>query len=389
MTYRKSLSFPFKARKKISQVLLSQLEGEIPSSIDSVVADFVPLVSDGEASLGLAVACGRDVVQGVLEASGSPLAVQVDAMGLAAAALYGNPGNGTALCCTAGSVIGVRLSGGGLADLRRTLLVGREDEDATLIADLAVELHRDGPLLLACGGLLERTLAALLERGISKVQTAHDWRLFRESETPLEEHPDLYLPALGFALRALGRRESFTLDLRQGPFLPLSPVAGLWRPALRAGVLGAAALTLWTGALVSELASAKAEYRAYSDSIRSSFTSLFPDVRVVSEVAQIQERIAQLERRAADIAGFEGASALSAMAELSRAVPEDADLKIDELSYDTGKLRVEGSVPSFDTVDRVKLALEQAGGFSNVSVQNARVGADAARVNFRLQLEVK
>jgi general secretion pathway protein L len=79
---------------------------------------------------------------------------------------------------------------------------------------------------------------------------------------------------------------------------------------------------------------------------------------------------------------------LSILAGLSAAIPDDVSLKLDELSYDSKKLRFEGSVSSFDAVDRIKAALESEPLFTDVQVQNARVGADLNKVTFRLQMEV-
>jgi hypothetical protein len=46
-------------------------------------------------------------------------------------------------------------------------------------------------------------------------------------------------------------------------------------------------------------------------------------------------------------------------------------------------------VSSFDAVDRIKSILEESAVFDDVKVQNARIGADASKVSFRLQMEVR
>jgi hypothetical protein len=74
---------------------------------------------------------------------------------------------------------------------------------------------------------------------------------------------------------------------------------------------------------------------------------------------------------------------------LSAAVPEDVPLKLDELSYDSKKLRLDGSVSSFDVVDRIKGALDSEPLFAEVQVQNAKVGANINKVTFRLQMEIR
>ena len=80
---------------------------------------------------------------------------------------------------------------------------------------------------------------------------------------------------------------------------------------------------------------------------------------------------------------------VSPFASFSSAIPEEISLKINELSYDAERVRVEGTVPSFDAVDRVKSALEEEPFFTDVQVQNARIGADVNRITFLLQMEVR
>ncbi len=388
ITFRRTLSFPFRSRRKISEVLLSQLEGEIPAGIDGLVADYVPLPDRDGAPAGMAVAAPKETVAQALAACPSPLAVQIDALGLATAAVHGKVRDGAAVCCVPGGVIGVALASGQVTGLRCLPLPGSAIEDAARISELAAELVEKGDLLVACGPLLEPVLAALSEKEIRRVATAGEMAVFRDGPRPLEGDPGPFLPALGLALRALGRHQGAVFDLRRGPFRPMGSAVGLARPLARAAALAILAMLLWFGSLASGLVAARTEYQRYAEGLRAAFAEIFPDTRVVNEVAQIQERITQMERRAADLAGFGGAGALSVLSDMSRSIPDDADLRIDEFALESGRLRVEGSVPSFDAVDRVKTALEKLPTFASVQVQNARVGADAGRVTFRLQAEV-
>ena len=47
------------------------------------------------------------------------------------------------------------------------------------------------------------------------------------------------------------------------------------------------------------------------------------------------------------------------------------------------------TLSSFDAVDRIKAALDSESIFTEVQVQNARVGADINKVTFRVQMEVR
>lgn len=391
-TFRRSLSFPFQGRRRIAQVLPSELEGEIPVSPEEIVADFLISGSDRDGCRGIAIATRLETMKGVLDIlpSGTvPVAIQTESVGLATAAAFSGLDNGAIVLCEGSSCVGAGLDSGQVASLRRLKLSGDLKKDVYDIADLAAGLL-DGneDVILACGGLLEPLLSALGAQGITRVKTPGELEIFRGAERALTGDPGPYLPALGLALRGLGRSESSTVDLRQGPFRSESPIGQMRRPAIRTAVIFGAVFLLGLGNLFFGYTAAKARYESYSRALETSFISLFPDTKVVSVVPQIQEKTIALERRTEDLAGFSAAGALTVLAELSSAVPRDLDLKVDELSLDSGRLRLDGMVSSFDAVDRIKSILEESAVFENVKVQNARVGADASRVTFRLQMEV-
>ena len=142
------------------------------------------------------------------------------------------------------------------------------------------------------------------------------------------------------------------------------------------------------GSLALGFDRARDEYNGYDKQLEQEFKELFPDTRVVNEIAQATEKLEILKRRTEALAGLSGGSALEALSRLSRAVPEDVALRLDEFSFDSRKLRLEGSVSSFDAVDKVKSSLEADPMFNEVQVQNAQVGADVNKVTFRLVMEV-
>src|SRR5512138_834249 len=67
-TYQKRLSFPFRGRARISAVLRSALEGEIPLALDHAEIDFLNLPAQGKGSEVLAIACFREAAETVRSA---------------------------------------------------------------------------------------------------------------------------------------------------------------------------------------------------------------------------------------------------------------------------------------------------------------------------------
>jgi general secretion pathway protein L len=195
----------------------------------------------------------------------------------------------------------------------------------------------------------------------------------------------------GLALRGLGRRESSVLDLRQGPFGKVTPLHNLKGPVKRTASIALVVVSLLVAGLVINAGKVKGEYERYLKQLETEFRESFPEVpyRRDVEVEIIRQRLEGLREKMADLSGFDDAGVLTVLARLSSAIPPDISMKIDELSYDSKKLRVDGTVPSFDAVDRVKSALDEEPFFAEVQVQNARIGADVNRINFRLQMEVR
>jgi len=396
LTYRKTLSFPFPSRNRIMQILISELEGEIPVSSDTVVADFLAGRSVEKGVRGIAFACSKQTVARVLEMfdGGSRLmGIQPLSVGLAGFSRAAGIRDGAAVFCSGGEaiVVGVRLSF--VESVRRLSVAGDQGSDARAasIAEAILEVaHEGGSVVVACP---ERTASTLKEfPGLGKVHFSELDDPLRPGSAPrLSSEATVYAAAVGVALRGLGTRGSMVFDFRQGPFSKVRPFTTLKEPVTRTAVLGLLVFLLFLGNLMVGTGRVKAEYARCSGRIESEFRALFPDARFIpgQEVAETGNKLEKLRKRVADMSGFDGAGALTVLTRLSAAVPEEIALKIDELAYDSKKLRIEGTVSSFDSVDKIKSALEEDPSFVDVQVQNARVGADMNKITFRLQMEVR
>jgi len=390
LVFKKTIEFPFSGRRKISQVLGSVLDGELPVAPEDVVVDYLSIDSSKEGSTGIAVACKKDTLHdviGIFPESSKLLSIQTDAVGLLSAGLFSGVSNGAVVMCATGYAVGVAIRNSKPAGLKRISL--GDENDAKKVASLGRDLMDEGgSILLACGPFLEPVMADLQDDGYAKIFTSVDLDIFREMQVTLHGDPGRYLPALGLALKGLGRREAQVFDLQQGPFRKQSVLADIKIPMVRTGVILLAVIMLAAGSYIAEYRSAKSEYEKIKQQMRSSFTELFPGINVKYEVPQIREELNKLERRSGDLAVFRSPGALAVLGQLSRSVPAEVGLQIVEFSFDSERLRFDGTVSSFDAVDRIRDALEAADIFSNVKVQNARVAADASKVSFRLQMEV-
>ncbi|MBN2720045.1 MAG: PilN domain-containing protein [Proteobacteria bacterium] len=396
LTYRKTLRFPFKSRNRIMQILLPELEGEIPVSTEAVVADFLPGRPADKGVEGIVFACLRENVSRILEMfSGGTRLRGIQPLSVAFAGFCRALGlqNGAGVFCSEGEALFVRIQSSLVGYVRRFSSPG-EEGGGDPVSQLAEEVFQSIPetdgLVLACSG---PEASMIMERQEEKGIRQLDFNAPSQSSgvPSLAGDKALFAIASGLALRGIGSRHSMALDLRQGSFSPMRAYKALKKPALRTALLGVLVFLFFVGNLGMKTQRAKALYEGYSDRIAAEFSELFPEARRIQgqEVAETRNKLEELKKKSSQLSGLTGTGALLVLSRLSAAVPAEVPLKIDELSYDSKRLRIEGTVTSFDSVDRIKSALEEDPFFIEVQVQNARVGADPNKVTFRLETEVR
>lgn len=392
--YRKHLSFPFNNRKRIMQILNSELDGEIPLPIDDVVADFIAGQSVGSGLHGTAMACAKSTLSRFLEIIGPGTrlkSVQTGSVGLAAASIRAGMADGVAVDCGAVDAVLIEFRSSKVKAIKRLALTRNDERNAQLIVE-GVRLHavNGDEVYLGCAGLADQVMTGLADEGTLSIKSLADLEIVQNA-VGVDADTVHHVSAIGLALNGLGTSEALLFDLRQGSFKQITPLAGLKGPILRTSALLLFVGLLGVASLFTSLNQARGEYRNYKSQLELEFKDLFPGSKIIDgqEVAQIKGELDDLKRKMADLSGLEGRGALSVLVGLSTAIPEDVPLKLDELSYDSKKLRIEGSVSSFDMVDRIKGALDSEPLFADVQVQNARVGADINKVTFRLQMEVR
>ncbi len=392
MVYRKSLTFPFRNRNRIMQILQPELEGEIPLSPGSFVADYLDGPAEGDGVSVTALAVTNDTVSRIMEIMDAEIGVrgmQTTGVGVVAASIRAGVDEGVVVWSGETDAVVVEMRSSVPAGIRRYHLSGRDEPDAALLAEVVQLVSRvdDKVFLLGTGPV--DTLAPMLKRESTlRITRTMDLGIVSEPSVVSGGRQD-HLAAVGLALRGVGAKGGVPFDLRQGSFLENRPLEGLKGSMIRTAAIAAFALLLGIGSLALGHNSARDEYNGYATRLEREFTELFPGTRVVNEIAQTTEKLDVLKRKSEALTGLTGGSALRALSRLSALVPADVALRLNELSYDSRKLRLEGAVSSFDAVDKIKASLETDPMFSQVQVQNARVGADVNKVTFRLVMEVQ
>ena len=163
-------------------------------------------------------------------------------------------------------------------------------------------------------------------------------------------------------------------DLRQGDFAPRLPFARWWRLWQSVLITLAVAVVLKTGVSVVDYVSLKKEELRLRGAIQQSYRRVNPKGAVVDVEKQLNRQLAEL-----GAAGAQSAFT-PVLVELLSAMTEVGDIELTSVNYTGGKdMRVNFSAPSFQAVERVRVALEARAFSAELENSNARKEGVVAR----------
>jgi len=239
-------------------------------------------------------------------------------------------------------------------------------------------------LVLYGGGSQLRGLESYLESELGIRAVTHTPKIASSNGNRWD--PALAL-SLGLALKGTQLADGSRMNFRKGEFAYGRETASRSR-----------ARYLWVGALLVAAVAAADLYMKYSlqlskyerlkTQVREEFHAMFPDVKnVVDEVQQAKTAVADMKKKSA-LFGLGDWTPLQLMAELTRRMPPSVKIEVQDFVIEQGRLRLEAETDSFDSVDKIKASLGQFEAFKDVTVSDAKVSADQARVRFRLTMTV-
>ncbi|PLX43656.1 MAG: hypothetical protein C0609_07660 [Deltaproteobacteria bacterium] len=194
---------------------------------------------------------------------------------------------------------------------------------------------------------------------------------------------------LGLALRETGIKNGSQINLLTGDMAPAGSTLPKKRNLITAGVYVALLAILWGATVWMETSDKESELKNLNGRVRSAFTQALPEVtNIVDEVNQLSTRVKALEERAAALGSIldRDLSPLSLLKELSARIPQDIEVELRDFQAEPGRLRIEGSTDSFDSIDKVKAQLEGYDRFTSVAVTDAKAGVTADAVIFKMTI---
>ncbi len=248
-----------------------------------------------------------------------------------------------------------------------------------------------GRLLLVGGGALLAGLDELLARALElPAQVVRPGQLagVAVGVQGMALGPE-YAPALALALDALGRTPHSRLNFRQGPFAYRKELAGLRRRLAVAGGLAAALVLLLGGNFYASYTAKARRYAALEAQVQQVYRELFPrGPAPANEVLALRAQTEALKKELAQVGGLAGSrlTPLDILAELSRRVPRDVRIDVQELVIERDRVRMRAETDSFESVDRIKAELLKFDQIKDVQVSDAKVNANQTAVGFRFTI---
>jgi GspL periplasmic domain len=156
------------------------------------------------------------------------------------------------------------------------------------------------------------------------------------------------------------------------------------RTIIIAGVVAAALLVVNLGVKFYVV---ETSYSKLDKEIRDIYRQAVPDSKVVADpVRQLRSNLEEA-RKKFGVLGT-GTSALDAMKAVTDGIPKDVRVGFQEFNLEGDRLKLQGEVASFESIDKIKADLQKAEMFSEVTVLDTRMGTDN-KVKFRLDIKLK
>jgi len=375
---QRTVEFPFADRKRVEKALPFEIEDSVPFELDDVVLDHLVLAGDktGKAPAGapgariLALLLPKTVLRQHLDLLASagvdPQVIVPSLAGLGAVApMIATEGAalliaGQDLCLKSGNAtMALRslLNDGGAGGFRHVLQ--------------ALETTQK-----------ERVAKALLLLPDSAVEAA-----VASAGIPLE----VVVPEFGGRKPAdavsLGLALADGMNFRQGEFAYRAADAGVRK---KRKVLIAAAAVVVVLAITNVAVKVTLVRNAYGrvdNAIKEAFRATFPGVRMTADPVRQMENELQEARKKLGVLGS-GASVLDAMKTITEGVPREIRVSFTEFNYEGERVKLQGEAISFESVDKIKAELQKSPLFSDVVVQDTRMGVDN-KVKFRIEIKLK
>ena len=371
---QRTLTLPFADRKRIEKALPFEVEDAVPFDLGDVVLDHLMLGSTvgkkDAASQVLCMMLPKTVLRQHLDLLSSagldPQVIVPSYAGLSAVAKMLPPDTGALLLC--GPELCFRQNG-----VLKTLRSFSGSQSTSGLRHILQALETEHKEKVEKAALLIDDGAArsvLAETGMA-VELVIPEINGKKAQDPV---------SLGIALLD-------DVNFRRGEFAYHVADEGTRRRMRTLIVAGAVAALLFTVNIVVKFSVIQSGYGKLDAEIKEIYRQTFPDGRPAADpVRQMRDKINESKKLFGALGS--GSSALDVMKTVTEGIPKEVRVSFTEFLLEGERLKLQGEVSSFDSVDKIKAELQKSPLFTDVSVQDTRMGVDN-KVKFRLEVKLK
>ncbi|NNF84736.1 MAG: hypothetical protein HKM29_06215 [Deltaproteobacteria bacterium] len=377
-TFLRRVTLPVPDLPRAKKMHIAELEGNLPIEDEEILSDILPS-SAGVTGTFLAIAAKRSSVENTVAAftaAGFRLDRAItDHVSLLCAVLSSKDAFSGLVFSDRNDLVALRLSEGTVVSARQfPESIGAAPEE--LESGIREVLDADAHGILSHPSVVFGNLPPSLAENL----------LHADPFVLPDDAGDASPLAYGAALSAFYSKETGGFSLRTSAEAESERTRQQFRVRI-AAVAAAVAVLAASGSIgIARWAETKKVARIRAE-IRKEFTEAVPGVKAKQEMAQIREKIRSLDRQRKEL-GADFPEATSMLGKVSRALPKDGDISVLEVSFDSGRLQVEGNAGSSQLVETFRTALLTAfGPETDVTVQEAEGSARNGNVRYTILIE--
>ncbi len=186
---------------------------------------------------------------------------------------------------------------------------------------------------------------------------------------------------------SLGLALSDGINFRKNEFSYRRADAGIQKRKRTLIIAGVLAAFFAASNLGVRLYLVESSYGKLDREIKEMYRQVFPDAKTVADpVRQLRTRLDEAKKKFGVLGA--GTSALDVMKAVTEGIPKEVRVSFQEFNLEGDRLKLQGEAASFESVDKMKTELQKAAPFSEVTVQDTRMGVDN-KVKFRFEIKLK